>query len=56
MLVQSVVVTVVFMFDFLTFRDTNANRMRLQVSRIGLSDYETYHYDKEKLKEICKLH
>ncbi|XP_067946994.1 diacylglycerol kinase zeta-like isoform X2 [Watersipora subatra] len=30
----------------------NTNRMRLQVSRIGLKDYEKYHYDKEKLKKI----
>lgn len=37
-------------------RDTglHADRMRIQVSRIGLADYETYHYDKEKLKEICE--
>jgi len=37
-----------------SLKDTslNTNRMRLQVSRIGLTDYETYHYDKEKLKEI----
>jgi len=33
-----------------------SSRIRLQVNRIGLGDYETYHYDKAKLEAVCKLY
>jgi len=29
-------------------------RLRIQVSRISMADYEMLHYDKDKLREACK--
>uniref|UniRef100_A0A8C4M5W5 Diacylglycerol kinase n=1 Tax=Equus asinus asinus TaxID=83772 RepID=A0A8C4M5W5_EQUAS len=31
------------------------DRLRIRVNKIGLQDYEGFHYDKEKLREACKL-
>ncbi len=31
-----------------------AERLRVQVSRISMADYEALHYDKDKLKDACK--
>lgn len=30
-------------------------RLRIQVSRISMADYEMLHYDKDKLREACKF-
>lgn len=29
--------------------------MKLEVRKLNLNDYETYHYEKERLQEACKL-
>lgn len=31
------------------------DRLRIRVNKISLQDYEGFHYDKEKLREACKL-
>lgn len=31
------------------------DRLRIRVNRISLQDYEGLHYDKEKLREVCKF-
>ena len=44
---------------FLSFMNQLTNRptlekITLKVRKLNLADYETYHYDKDKLKEVCK--
>lgn len=31
------------------------DRLRIRVNKINLQEYEGLHYDKEKLREACKL-
>jgi len=43
--------------DFAFFSPPSVpERLRIQVSRIAMRDYESLNYDKDKLRAACKLH
>jgi len=44
--------SIFYVFSF--FRPAYEREIELQVRKLNLTDYETYHYDKEKLKEVGK--
>jgi len=48
---------IVFYFSSSAHRSPHAvpDRLRLRVNRIILQDYESMQFDKERLRDICKL-
>ena len=47
-------VCVILILSFLHYRSAaKPERLRIQVSRISMADYEALHYDKDKLREAC---
>ena len=46
--------TCILMLGVLYSPPAVAERLRVQVSRISMADYEALHYDKEKLREACE--
>jgi hypothetical protein len=37
-----------------TFISPSEREITFEVRKLNLNDYETFHYDKERLKEVCK--
>lgn len=43
-----------FLFVYHPRRPT-LEKITLKVRKLNLVDYETYHYDKERLRDLCKF-
>lgn len=43
-----------FIIIFLYINRPTLEKITLKARKLNLVDYETYHYDKERLRDLCK--